>query len=87
MESFNFKLDIIKIKCENSELVEMVNKMKFDNFKEYNKIDEFNFDFKKENFKLRLELVNLCNDIDDVRCENCELRDMVNEMNVWMRFG
>lgn len=34
MENFNFKLEIIKIKCENGELVEMINKMKFENFKE-----------------------------------------------------
>lgn len=87
MESSNLKSDIIKIKRENSELVETVNKMKSDNFKEYNKIDEFNSDFKKENSKLRLELANLRNDIDDVRRENRELRDMVNEMNVWMRSG
>lgn len=63
MESSNLKSDIIKIKRENSELVETVNKMKSDNFKEYNKIDEFNSDFKKENSKLRLELANLRNDI------------------------
>lgn len=87
MESSNLKSDIIKIKRENSELVETVNKMKSDNFKECNKIDEFNSDFKKENSKLRLELANLRNDIDDVRRENRELRDMVNEMNVWMRSG
>lgn len=87
MESSNLKSDIIKIKRENSELVETVNKMKSDNFKEYNKIDEFNSDFKKENSKFRLELANLRNDIDDVRRENRELRDMVNEMNVWMRSG
>lgn len=87
MENFNFKLEIIKIKCENGELVEMINKMKFENFKENNKIDEFNFDFKMENFKFRLEMVDLCKEMDGVRYENCELKNVVNEMKVWMRFG
>lgn len=65
----------------------MINKMKFENFKENNKIDEFNFDFKMENFKFRLEMVDLCKEMDGVRYENCELKNVVNEMKVWMRFG
>lgn len=40
-----------------------------------------------ENFKFRLEMVDLCKDIDGVRYENCELKNMVNEMKVWMRYG
>lgn len=87
MENSNLKSEIINIKRENSELDEKVNKMKSGHFKDYNKIDEFNSDFKTENFKLGLELADLRKEIDDVRRENCKLRDTVNEMKVWMKSG
>lgn len=61
--------------------------MKFGYFKDYNKIDDLNFDFKIEDFKFSLELVDLCKEIDYVRCENYELKNMVNEMKVLMKFG
>lgn len=86
-ENSNLKSEIIKIKRENGELAETINKMKSENFKEYNKIDELNSDFKTENFKLRSDMADLRKEIDDVRHENRELKNTVNEMKVWMRSG
>lgn len=86
MENSNLKSEIIKIKRENGELAETINKMKSENFKENNKIDELNSDFKTENFKLRLEMANLRKEIDGVRHENRELKNTVNG-KVWMRSG
>lgn len=91
MDNSNLKSEIINVKRENSELAETVNKMKVwmesGHFKDYDKIDELNSDFKTENFKLRLELADLRNEIDEVRRENCKLRDTVNEIKVWMKSG
>lgn len=87
MENSNLKSEIIKIKRENGELAETINKMKSENFKEYNKIDELNSDFKTENFKLRSEMADLRKEIDDMRHENRELKNTMNEMKVWMRSG
>lgn len=87
MENSNLKSEIIKIKRQNGELVETINKMKSENFKENNKIDELNSDFKTENFKLRLEMADLRKEMDGVRHENRELKNTVNEMKVWMRSG
>lgn len=84
MENSNLKSEIIQIKRENGELVETINKMKSENFKEIDKLDT---DFKTDNFKLRLEMAVLRKDIDGVRHENCELKNTVNEMKVWMRYG
>lgn len=84
IENSNLKSEIIKIKRENGELVETINKMKSENFKEIDKLDT---DFKTDNFKLRLEMADLRKDIDGVRHENRELKNTVNEMKVWMRYG
>lgn len=47
---------------------------------------EFNFDFKKENLKIRLEMVELYEQMDDIRCVNSELKELVNEVKGWMKF-
>lgn len=51
--------------------------MKSGHFKDYNKIDELNSDFKTEDFKLSLELAYL----------RKELKNTVNEMKVLMKSG
>lgn len=61
--------------------------MKSGHFKDYNKIDELNSDFKTEDFKLSLELAYLRKEIDYVRRENHELKNTVNEMKVLMKSG
>lgn len=54
--------------------------MKSGHFKDYNKIDDLNSDFKTEDFKLSLELADLRKEIDYVRRENHDLKNTVNEM-------
>lgn len=61
--------------------------MKSGHFKDYNKIDDLNSDFKTEDFKLSLELADLRKEIDYVRRENHELKNTVNEMKVLMKSG
>lgn len=47
---------------------------------------EFNFDLEKENLKIKLEMVELCEQMDDIRCVNSELKEIVNEVKGWMKF-
>lgn len=61
--------------------------MKSGHFKDYNKIDYLNSDFKTEDFKLSLELADLRKEIDYVRRENHEMKNTMNEMKVLMKSG
>lgn len=61
--------------------------MKSGHFKDYNKIDYLNSDFKTEDFKLSLELADLRKEIDYVRRDNHELKNTMNEMKVLMKSG
>lgn len=50
-------------------------------------MDELNFDLKIENLKIKMEMIELCNKIDNVICENSELNEKLNEIEDIMMFG
>lgn len=50
-------------------------------------MDELNFDLKMENLKIKMEMIELCDQIDNVICENSELKEKLNEIEDIMMFG